>query len=87
MVKVKAKPGSAKCLVSGDSTVRNIGAVKTNIRVESFPGIRADQMRGVMENRNLGCADAVAIHVGTNGIRRSRNLDYIMEEVKEVYLW
>jgi hypothetical protein len=37
-----------------------------------------------MENRGLGCSDAVAIHVGTNDVRRSTNLDYIMGEVYDL---
>jgi hypothetical protein len=74
------KPGSAKCLVLGDY----IGAGKTNMRVKCFSGIRADQLSRVMENRNSGCADTVVIHVGTNGIRRSRNLDYVMGEVYDL---
>jgi hypothetical protein len=78
------KPGGEKCLVLGDSIVRNVGAEKSNMRVKCFPGIRSDQLHRVMENRDLGCADAVVIHVGTNGIRRSINLDYIMGEVYDL---
>jgi hypothetical protein len=37
-----------------------------------------------MENRELGYSDTVVIHVGTNDIRRSRNLDYIMREVYDL---
>ena len=76
---VPEKSEGVKCLV--DSIVRNLGADKSNMRVECFPGIRADQLRRVMENRNLGRADTVIIHVGTNDVRRTRNLDYIMGEV------
>ena len=54
------------------------------MRVECFPGIRADQLRRVMENRNLGHSDTVVIHVGTNDVRRSRNLDYVMGEVYDL---
>jgi hypothetical protein len=74
------KPGGAKCLVLGDSIVRKIGAANANMRVEGFPGIRTDQLCRVMENRDFGCSDSVVIHVGTNDIRRSRNLDYVMGE-------
>jgi hypothetical protein len=38
------KPVSEKCLVLGDSIVRNVGAEKSNMRVECFPGIRANQL-------------------------------------------
>jgi hypothetical protein len=37
-----------------------------------------------MENRDLGFSDAVVIHVGTNDVRRSRNLDYVMGEVYDL---
>jgi len=81
---VTVKPVGEKCLVLGDSTVRNVGAEKPNIMVECFPGIRADQLRRVMENRDFGHSDAVVIHVGTNDVRRSRNLDNIMGEVYDL---
>jgi hypothetical protein len=81
---ITEKPEREKCLVLGDSIVRNVGAEKSNIRVECFPGIRADQLRRVMENRNLGYADTVVIHVETNDVRRSRNLDYVMGEVYDL---
>jgi len=48
----------------GDSIVRNVGAEKSNMKFESFAGIRSDQRRRVMENRVLGYSDAVVIHVG-----------------------
>jgi len=80
---VTVKPVGEKCLVLGDSRVRNAGAENSNMRVECFPGIRADQLRRVMENRDLGYSDVV-IHVGTNDVRRSRNLDYIMGEVYDL---
>jgi len=37
-----------------------------------------------MENRDLGYSDAAVIHVGTNDVRISRNLDYIMGEVYDL---
>jgi hypothetical protein len=73
-----------KCLVLGDFIVRNNGAEKSNMRVECFLGIRDDQLRRVMENKDLEYSDTVVIHVGTNDIRISRNLDYIMGEVYDL---
>jgi hypothetical protein len=70
-----------KSVVLGDSIVKKVGAEKSNMTVECFPGIRPDQLRMVMENRDLGCSDAVVIHVCTNDVRRSRKLDYIIGEV------
>ena len=82
------KPGGEKCLVMGDSIVRNVGAGKANMRVECFPGIRSDQLRRVVENRaterDLGNPEAVVIHVGTNDIKRSRNLDYVMGDIYDL---
>jgi hypothetical protein len=82
--KEKGNPRSAKCLVLGDSIVRNVGAGNTDMRVECFPGIRTDQLRRVIENRDLGCADAVIFHVGANEVRGSRNLDYLMGEIYDL---
>ena len=33
------------------------------------------------EKRDLGRPDAVIIHVGTNDMKRTRNLDHVMGEV------
>jgi hypothetical protein len=37
-----------------------------------------------MENRDLGCSDAVVIHVETNDVRNYRHLYYIMGEVYDI---
>jgi hypothetical protein len=34
-----------------------------------------------MENRALGNLDAVVIHLGTNDLRRTTNLDFVMGNV------
>ena len=60
------------------------GAGKSDMRIECFPGIRVDRLRRVVENRDLGHSDAVVIHVGTNDVRRPRNLDFIMGEVYDL---
>jgi hypothetical protein len=78
---VTVKPVGEKCLVLGDSIVRNFGAGKSDMRIECFPGIRVDQLRRVMENITLGNSDAVLIHEGTNDFRRPGNIDIIMGEV------
>ena len=78
------KSGGEKCLVLGDSIVRDVGAGRSNVRVECFPGIRTDQLRRVTENRDLGRADMVVIHVGPNDVRRFRKLDYIMGETYDL---
>jgi len=38
-------------------------------------------MLRVIENRDLGSPDTVVIHVGTNDLRRTGNLDYVMGDV------
>jgi hypothetical protein len=81
---VTVKPVGEKCLVLGDSSVRNVGAGKSDMRIECFPGIGVDQLQRVMENRDLGHSDTVVIHVGTNDVRRHRNLDFIMGEVHDL---
>jgi len=81
---VMVKPVGEKCLVLGGSIVRNVGAENSNMRIECFLGIRAYQLRRLIENRDLGNSDAVVIHVGTNDVRRSRNLDCVMGEVYDL---
>ena len=34
-----------------------------------------------MENRELGNPDTLLIHVGTNDLRRARNMDYVIGEM------
>jgi len=70
-----------KCLVVGDSVIRNVGTCQNNMLVECFPGIRTEQLPRVLDNRDLGTQDTVIIHVGTNDLKRSINLDYVMGEV------
>jgi hypothetical protein len=66
---ITVRSGGEKCLVLGNSILWNVGAEKSNMRVECFPGIRIDQLCRVLENRDLGCSDTVVIHVGTNDVR------------------
>jgi len=84
-----AKTAREKCLVLGDSIVTNVGAGKSNMRVECFPGIRSDQLLRVVEyrateKRDLGNPDAVVIHVGTNDIKRTKNLDHVMGDMYDL---
>ena len=51
------------------------------MRVDYFPGIRTEQLHRVLDNRDLGTPDTVVIHIGTNDIKRSVNVDYVMGEV------
>ena len=49
--------------------------------LECLPGIRTEQLHRVLDNRDLGTPDTVAIHVGRNYLKRSVNLNYVMGEV------
>jgi hypothetical protein len=49
--------------------------------VECFPGIKTEQLHRVIERRDLGSPETAIIHVGTNDLRTTRNLDFIMGEV------
>ena len=73
-----------ECLVLGDSIIWNVGAECRGMKVECFPGIRTEQLQGVIENRDLGNPDTVIIHVGTNDIRKTGNLDYILGDIYDL---
>jgi hypothetical protein len=80
MDKLPVKQKSARCMVVGDS-VRGIGAGHRNMMVECLPGINSELLHKVIERRDLGCPETVIIHVGTNDLKSTRNLDWIMEEI------
>ena len=71
-------------LVLGDSIVRNVGAECTDMKVECFPSIRMEQLQRVIENRNLGNPGMVVIHVGTNDLRKTGNLDCVMGDIYDL---
>jgi lysophospholipase L1-like esterase len=77
---VPIKQKAAKCMVVGDSVVRGVGDEHTEM-VECFPGIKTEQLHKVIEKRDLGSPETVIIHVGTNDLRTTRNLDWIMGEI------
>jgi hypothetical protein len=54
-----------KCLVMGDSIIRNVGTGQNNMMVECFLGIRREKLHRVLDNRDLGTQGIVIIHVGT----------------------
>ena len=58
--------------------MRNVGAEHADMKVKCFPGIKAEQLHRVMEKRDLVSPDTVIIHVGTNDLRTTRNLDIVM---------
>jgi hypothetical protein len=74
------KQKSARCMVVGDS-VRGIAAEHMNMMVECLPGIKSELIHKVIERRDLGCPETVIIHVGTNDLKSTRSLDWIMGEI------
>jgi hypothetical protein len=59
------------------------------MRVECFPGIRSDQLHRVVEHkdiekRDVGNPEAVVIHIGTNDLKRTSNLDYVMGDIYDL---
>ena len=74
-------PKGGECLVLCGSITRNVGTEYPDMKVECFPGIRTEQLQSVIERRELGSPDSVVIHVGTNDLRRTGNLDYVMGDV------
>ena len=77
---ILAENKGAKCLVVGDSLVRNVGLGHSDMMVECFPGIKTVQLHKVLEKREPAGAETetVILHVGTNDLSEMRNLDYIM---------
>ena len=70
-------------LVLGDSIVRNVGDDHPDMKIVCFPGIGAEQLQRVIEKRDFGAPDTL-IHVGTNDIKNSRNLDYVMGDIYDL---
>ena len=66
--------------VFGDSIVRKLGIGHTDMAVECFPGIKTEQLHRVIERSDLGSPETAIIHVGTNDLRTTRNLDFLMGE-------
>jgi len=75
------KQNFTKCMVVGDSVVRNVGAEHAYMKVECFPGIKTEQLHRMMEKRDLVSPETVIIHEGTNDLRTTRNLDFVLGEV------
>jgi len=80
---VPAKQETAKCVVIGDSVLRNVGAEHVDMKVECFPGINTEQLNRVMERWDLGSTETAIIHVGTNDLRKTRDLD-VMGDMYEL---
>jgi hypothetical protein len=58
-----------KCMVVGDSIVRNVGSEHADMKVECFPGIKAQQLQSDGKERPRLCRNANY----TRGYKRSGN--------------
>jgi len=68
-------------IVVGDLIVHNFEAEHADMKVECFPGIKTEQPHRAMEKTDLVSPETVIIHVGTNDLRTTRNLGFVMGEV------
>ena len=78
---VPTKENYTKCMVIGDSIVRNVCTGHTDMTVEFFPGIKTEQLHRVIERSDLGIPETAIIHVGANDLRTTRNPDFVIHEV------
>ena len=78
---VHANQKVAKCMMVGNSMSRSVGTEQADMMVECFPVIKTEQLLRVIEKRDLGSPETVIIHVGTNDLSTTRNLDFVMGEV------
>jgi len=76
-----AKPKLTMCMVVGDSVLGNAGAEHAEMKEECFPVIKSEQLHIVMKKKELGHPETVIIHVGTNDMKPTRNLDFVMGEL------
>jgi hypothetical protein len=76
-----AKQKVAKCMMVGSSMSHSVGAEHADMMVDCFPVIKTKQLLRVIEKRDLGSPETVIIQAGTNDLRTTRNLDFVMGEV------
>ena len=75
------KANFAKCMVVGDSMLRNVWKQNAQIwRCSAFRGLKPNSYR-VIDRRDLGSQETVIIQCGTNYLTTRRNLDCVMGEV------
>jgi len=66
-------------MVVGDSVLGNVGSEYADMKVECFQGITTEQLHGMVEKGDIGSPETDIIHVGTDYLRKTRNLDFVME--------
>ena len=74
---IPTKQKVTKCVVVGDSILRIVGAEHADMTVECFLAIKTEQLLRVIEKRVLGSPETLIIHVGTNDMRTTVNLDFM----------
>jgi len=67
----------AQCL----KVKQNVGTECSDMKVECFLGVRMEQLHRVFEYRYLGSPDTIVNCVGTEDLRRTGNLNYVMGDV------
>ena len=70
----------AKCWWSGYLMLRRFGAEDTDMVMECFQGIKIKELHRMIETKHLGSPETVIIHMGTNDLRTTRNLDFVVGE-------
>ena len=76
---MSAKRKLTNSMVVGDSTLRNIEPEHANMKVECFPGIKTEHLNRVIAKRDMGSPETVIIDLNTDDLRKTRNLDFVME--------
>lgn len=79
----KKKHGAASVII-GDSIIRHVGNLQSELATECYPGIRVKEMKSVIENQERGDPKNIVLHVGTNDLRRG--VDYIMADVYDLVM-
>ena len=68
----------AKCMVVCDLKLRNVRAEHTDMMVEWFQGIKNRSATPGDTKGHLGSSETVIIHMGTNDLRTTINLDFVV---------
>ena len=60
--------------------LRTFGAEDTDMVMECFQGIKNKELRRMIEKRHIGAPETIIIHMGTNDLKTTRNLDFVVGE-------
>jgi hypothetical protein len=59
----------------------NFTAEHSDMMVEYFQGIKTEQLQRVIKMRHLSSLETVIIDMGTNDLKTTRDLDFVLGEV------